>query len=192
MAITAINDVKASVGDLYHHLYCNCSEHFASSYGRESCWQNLQDRLPSDEALSMQLPQYMILTAKSYKATPVPRPSNNLILGDYLIAALMIVNLTTQFIADQQQWDYQNYKRGRDSKEQKLPDHVLKTLDSDPDVKRGFVTKGLWAYSRHPNFACEQTTWCVSDAARVLLCSLADDAFSQVDPMALYPPDFLP
>jgi steroid 5-alpha reductase family enzyme len=101
----------------------------------------------------------MILTAKSYKATPVPRPSNNLILPDYLIVALMVVNLTTQFIADQQQWNYQNYKRGKDSKEQKLPESVLKTLDNDPDVKRGFVTKGLWAYSRHPNFACEQTTW---------------------------------
>ena len=104
----------------------------------------------------------MILTAKSYKAQPAPRSSNDLVMGDFAIAALLVVNLTIQFIADQQQWNYQNYKRGKDSNEQKLPDAVIKTLDQDPSVKRGFVTSGLWAYSRHPNFACEQTTWCVS------------------------------
>jgi len=28
-------------------------------------------------------------------------------------------------------------------------------------MDRGFVTSGLWAYSRHPNFAAEQTIWFV-------------------------------
>lgn len=27
------------------------------------------------------------------------------------------------------------------------------------DLDRGFITSGLWAYSRHPNFALEQTIW---------------------------------
>lgn len=27
------------------------------------------------------------------------------------------------------------------------------------DLERGFNTSGLWAYSRHPNFAAEQTVW---------------------------------
>lgn len=27
------------------------------------------------------------------------------------------------------------------------------------DMERGFLTKGLWAYSRHPNFASEQAVW---------------------------------
>lgn len=27
------------------------------------------------------------------------------------------------------------------------------------DVKRGFLTSGLWRYSRHPNFFCEQVVW---------------------------------
>lgn len=27
------------------------------------------------------------------------------------------------------------------------------------DLDRGFTTSGLWAYSRHPNFAMEQTIW---------------------------------
>ncbi len=27
------------------------------------------------------------------------------------------------------------------------------------DAARGFVTRGLWSWSRHPNFACEQSFW---------------------------------
>ncbi|KAF7424288.1 hypothetical protein PC9H_009594 [Pleurotus ostreatus] len=30
---------------------------------------------------------------------------------------------------------------------------------TEEDAKRGFVCRGLWAYSRHPNFACEQAFW---------------------------------
>jgi steroid 5-alpha reductase family enzyme len=26
-------------------------------------------------------------------------------------------------------------------------------------LERGFITNGLWGYSRHPNFAAEQTIW---------------------------------
>lgn len=29
------------------------------------------------------------------------------------------------------------------------------------DLDRGFITTGLWGYSRHPNFAAEQTIWVV-------------------------------
>ncbi|MBE3043608.1 DUF1295 domain-containing protein, partial [Candidatus Bathyarchaeota archaeon] len=29
------------------------------------------------------------------------------------------------------------------------------------DLDRGFITSGLWAYSRHPNFAAEQLIWFV-------------------------------
>jgi len=32
---------------------------------------------------------------------------------------------------------------------------------SQAEMDRGFVTAGLWAYSRHPNFAAEQTIWFV-------------------------------
>ncbi len=30
---------------------------------------------------------------------------------------------------------------------------------SQAEMDRGFVATGLWAYSRHPNFAAEQTIW---------------------------------
>ena len=29
------------------------------------------------------------------------------------------------------------------------------------DLDRGFITSGLWAYCRHPNFAAEQTIWII-------------------------------
>ena len=29
------------------------------------------------------------------------------------------------------------------------------------DLDRGFATSGMWAYSRHPNFAAEQAVWLV-------------------------------
>lgn len=32
-------------------------------------------------------------------------------------------------------------------------------LFTEDDRKRGFVARGLWSLSRHPNFACEQTVW---------------------------------
>lgn len=36
----------------------------------------------------------------------------------------------------------------------------LNTITWTPlDASRGFVTRGLWAWSRHPNFACEQIMW---------------------------------
>ncbi|KAE8266178.1 hypothetical protein A4X09_0g6175 [Tilletia walkeri] len=36
------------------------------------------------------------------------------------------------------------------------------------DKKRGFVSKGLWAWSRHPNFCCEQQTWWIFYAFTVI------------------------
>ncbi|GAC77499.1 predicted steroid reductase [Moesziomyces antarcticus T-34] len=120
------------------------------------------------------LPNYLLLTTTSVKhvTEPVPRPVNQLILGDYILAALFVLNLTIQFFADQQQWNYQNYKRGKDPYEKPLPAAMLDPKSKLPvknqtvqpystpdDARRGFVTKGLWAWSRHPNFACEQTTW---------------------------------
>jgi steroid 5-alpha reductase family enzyme len=110
---------------------------------------------------------------------------------DFIISALFVLNLTIQFIADQQQWDYQNFKRDLDSNgkpktsvgsvvgngkslekisgsasevksSKDSSDQVGKSMFAEfdqNDKARGFVSKGLWAWSRHPNFACEQTTW---------------------------------
>ena len=120
------------------------------------------------------LPNYLLLTTTSVKhvTEPVPRPVNKLIPGDYVLAALFVANLTVQFYADQQQWNYQNYKRGKDPQEKPIPNAMVDPVTKLPlqkqnvmpystpeDAQRGFVTRGLWAWSRHPNFACEQNTW---------------------------------
>ncbi|KAG6373315.1 hypothetical protein JVT61DRAFT_6456 [Boletus reticuloceps] len=44
------------------------------------------------------------------------------------------------------------------------------------DAERGFATKGLWAWSRHPNFFCEQSFWVIVNLIP-LVC--ADGPWSQ-------------
>lgn len=76
---------------------------------------------------------------------------NNTPLGnlDYIAAGLMLFFIVYETIADQQHWNYQSKK------------HALikagKPLSED--YKKGFLDKGLWAYSRHPNYWAEQSIW---------------------------------
>ncbi|MCJ1351460.1 MAG: hypothetical protein MMC33_001444 [Icmadophila ericetorum] len=57
------------------------------------------------------------------------------------------------FVADQQQWNYQSAK-----KEYKATGKVPAGYRKE-DLDLGFNTTGLWAWSRHPNFAAEQSVW---------------------------------
>ena len=68
---------------------------------------------------------------------------------DFLIGGFMFILIIIQFISDQQQYDFQTEKYKRIENKEKL----------DGDYKRGFVTTGLWSFSRHPNFTCEQLIW---------------------------------
>merc|ERR1711957_537180 len=52
-------------------------------------------------------------------------------------------------IADQQQWNFQEKKKLLLKENKELND----------DFKRGFLTKGLFKYSRHPNFFAEISLW---------------------------------
>ena len=69
--------------------------------------------------------------------------------ADYLIAGLMLLLIVLETISDQQQYDFQNEKYKKIELGQSL----------EGDYKRGFITSGLWAYSRHPNYTCEQLIW---------------------------------
>ena len=58
-------------------------------------------------------------------------------------------------IADSQQQAYQNWKHSKALKEGKgarmLAGKSQRELEqAEGDLRRGFVTSGLWAYSRHP------------------------------------------
>jgi steroid 5-alpha reductase family enzyme len=70
---------------------------------------------------------------------------------DYAIAALFLGFVILETIADQQQWNFHQEKAR------------LKDLGGDlPEIyKKGFVSTGLWALTRHPNYASEQAIWIV-------------------------------
>ena len=68
---------------------------------------------------------------------------------DYLIGGFMFLLIVIQYISDQQQYDFQTEKYRRIDNKENL----------DGDYKRGFVTTGLWSFSRHPNFACEPVSY---------------------------------
>ncbi len=69
--------------------------------------------------------------------------------SDYLVGAFMLLFIMLETIADQQQYEFQTEKYRRIDRGEAL----------DGDYKRGFRTTGLWSFSRHPNFACEQLIW---------------------------------
>lgn len=70
---------------------------------------------------------------------------------DFVLAAGMATLVVLEFVADQQQWNYQNEKHRR-----------LKTGEALGEYYSvGFTHTGLWKWVRHPNYACEQAIWIV-------------------------------
>ena len=69
---------------------------------------------------------------------------------DYLLAFLFMAAIFLEYIADQQQYDFQTEKYNRIN--------AGKELGMYED---GFVSKGLWAIVRHPNYAAEQAIWVI-------------------------------
>jgi steroid 5-alpha reductase family enzyme len=64
---------------------------------------------------------------------------------DAAAAALFVAFLAGEIVADQQQWRFHSEKAAR--ARNGLPEG------------QGFLSKGLFRYSRHPNFFCEQGLW---------------------------------
>lgn len=97
------------------------------------------------------------------------QPHTSLAPSDLGLAALALVVLGLEFTADNQQYSFQIYKHAllaitRGETRVELYDINKQwpgaRIDWTPeDAKRGFVTRGLWGFVRHPNFACEQTFW---------------------------------
>ena len=102
---------------------------------------------------SVTSPSYVLLLT-SRLATYSSNVSN-FSFEDIVASAVMLSAIATSFIADQQQWNYQNAKSAY-RQNAKVPAGY-----EQEDLDRGFLTKGLFAYSRHPNFAAEQTVWVV-------------------------------
>lgn len=97
------------------------------------------------------------------------QPHTPLAPSDIALGALALVVLAFEFTSDNQQWAFHAYKHAYLAKEagksnvqpydknQQWPGARLNFVPED--AKRGFITRGLWAYSRHPNFFCEQSFW---------------------------------
>ncbi len=68
---------------------------------------------------------------------------------DYAIAGLMFFFIAYEMVADIQHWKFQSAKWAKIN--------AGETLSGD--YKKGFLDKGLWAHSRHPNYFAEQSIW---------------------------------
>ena len=75
---------------------------------------------------------------------------HNLNWIDGVLALLMISCIYIEFIADNQQYAFQQEKHRRIANNEDLGEY-----------KKGFISTGLWAIVRHPNYAMEQAIWLV-------------------------------
>ena len=69
---------------------------------------------------------------------------------DYILAIIFIAFVIMEYIADNQQYNYQEEKYRQ-----------IKNGNVDDFHKVGFTHTGLWAYMRHPNYTAEQSVWIV-------------------------------
>ncbi|KAL1843422.1 hypothetical protein VTJ49DRAFT_1772 [Mycothermus thermophilus] len=94
-----------------------------------------------------------LITAPVYTILLASTIEPNLTSADIAAVATQFGMLLIEYIADEQQWAYQTAKR------------LFQTTGkptggfTQTDLSRGFITSGLFAYSRHPNFAAEQSIW---------------------------------
>jgi steroid 5-alpha reductase family enzyme len=83
-----------------------------------------------------------MIVAMQYSSTPLN-------FTDYAVAAVFLGFLVFETIADQQQWNFQTKKYAMINAGQK----------PTGDYAKGFLDKGLWSLSRHPNYFAEQSIW---------------------------------
>ncbi|KAG9315152.1 DUF1295-domain-containing protein [Chiua virens] len=89
----------------------------------------------------------------------ITQPHTMLDISDYVLGVFGFLTILTEFVADNQQYSYQTFKRsGKLNPNEWIGARIAWTKR---DAQRGFVTRGLWAWSRHPNFLCEQSFWVI-------------------------------
>lgn len=91
--------------------------------------------------------QNVLLVLITLPALTMSDHQRPLTTADVLLAALFLLFLAGETVADQQQWNFHRRKSQAAAVGQPL--------------EPGFVDTGLWRWSRHPNFFCEQAQWWV-------------------------------
>ncbi len=93
--------------------------------------------------------QNALLVAITLPVWSMGRPTDLRPIGgwDVLLVAVFVVLLAGETGADQQQWVFHRRKRDAAARGEML--------------EPGFLDTGLFRYSRHPNFFCEQAQWWV-------------------------------
>lgn len=93
--------------------------------------------------------QILILLFTLPSVVALQHKDTGLTFFDYVVAALMLFFIMYETLADIQHWNFQSKKW------EKI--HAGESLSGD--YKKGFLAKGLWAHSRHPNYFAEQSIW---------------------------------
>ena len=76
--------------------------------------------------------------------------ADNIGIVDIVLSVVFVAFVVIEYIADQQQYDFQKEKYRRKSAGEPLGEY-----------SHGFVRTGLWSIVRHPNYAMEQAIWIV-------------------------------
>jgi len=74
---------------------------------------------------------------------------------DFILTGLFLLFFAIEVVADEQQWAFQKIKKLFNKRSNT---HTL-TQEEINDCRRGFLTRGLFRYSRHPNFFGELSMW---------------------------------
>ncbi|KAK4541436.1 hypothetical protein LTR36_008037 [Oleoguttula mirabilis] len=95
------------------------------------------------------------VTSPTYILLLTSRLHSPMSLPDTLFARTLMALVLFEWFADGQQWAYHQAKAAYQATAKVPPGYTRAQMD------RGFLTAGLWRYSRHPNFAAEQAIWVV-------------------------------
>ncbi|EGN99067.1 hypothetical protein SERLA73DRAFT_181856 [Serpula lacrymans var. lacrymans S7.3] len=108
------------------------------------------------------------------------QPHTPLAPSDYVLGTLGFLAIAIEFVADNQQYSFQTCKHSGKLVANDWPGARIRWTPED--TKRGFATRGLWAWSRHPNFLCEQSFWIIINLLPLL---------SPSSPSLTFPPSSL-
>jgi steroid 5-alpha reductase family enzyme len=120
--------------------------------GEDYRWEVLRGRMPKWQfqlfnLFFITIYQNVLLLLITLPAYTALRHRGGFGLLDVLATVVFLALLAGETVADQQQWDFHAWKRAE----------IAAGRTPDPRFNRS----GLWRFSRHPNFFCEQSQWWV-------------------------------